>query len=119
MNNYIVLALLIGIAILGLIFAAVAFYRQKDLPKRDPGYRAFFILGVSFLPIGIATDNPGFWGMGAVFLILGLASRDKWKDKPKWSELEPERRRIKFILIGLLTLAFLTLLMFYIFVKSN
>jgi len=118
MNNYIVLALLIGIAILGLIFAAVAFYRRKEL-KGTSDYRAFFILGISFLPIGIATDNPGLWGMGAVFLILGLANRDKWKDQPKWSELEPERRRIKFIIIGLLTLALLTLLVFYIFAKSN
>lgn len=119
MNNYIVLALLIGVAILGIIFAAVAFFRGKDLPKRDPDYRVFFILGVSFLPIGIATDNPGLWGMGAVFLILGLANRDKWKDQSKWSELEPERSRLKFIIIGLLALALLTLLVFYIFAKSN
>jgi len=118
MSNYVVLALLIGIAILGLIFAAVAFYRQKGL-KRDPDYRAFFILGISFLPIGIATDNPGLWGMGAIFLILGLANRDKWNDDPKWSELEPEGRRIKFIIIGLLTLALLTLFVFYIFAKSS
>lgn len=118
MNNYIVLALLIGIAVLGIVFAVVTYMRKGEL-KRDPDYRAFFILGISFLPIGIATENPGLWGMGAVFMILGAVNRNQWKDSPKFSEMEPERRRIKFIIIGLLTMVLLAGLLFYILTKSS
>jgi len=78
-----------------------------------------FILGISFLPIGIATDNPGMWGVGAVFLVLGLANRDKWKDEPKWSELNPERRRTVFLILGGLTVLLLAGLAVYIFAQSN
>lgn len=118
MSNYIVLALLIGIAVLGIVFAIVAYKREGEL-RRDPDYRAFFILGISFLPIGIATENPGLWGMGTIFMILGAVNRNKWKDAPKLSEMEPERRRIKLVIIGLLTVLLLAALLFYIFAKAN
>ena len=117
MSNYIVLALLIGIAGLGIVFAIVA-YKHRGEFRSEPDYRAFFILGISFLPIGIATENPGLWGMGAVFMILGAVNRDKWRDTPKLSEMEPERRRVKLIIIGLLTLLLLATLLAYIFAKS-
>ena len=118
MSNYIVLALLIGIAILGIVFAIVAYKRRGEF-RSEPDYRAFFILGISFLPIGIATENPGLWGMGAVFMILGAVNRGKWKDTPKLSEMEPAKRRFKFVLIGLITVLLLAILLFYIFVKSS
>ena len=118
MSNYIVLALLIGIAVLGIVFVVVTYARKGEL-KRDPDYRAFFILGIIFLPIGIATENTGLWGMGAVFMILGAVNRNKWKDTPKFSQMEPERRRIKFIIIGLLTMVLLAGLLFYFLAKSS
>jgi hypothetical protein len=35
--------------------------RSKQIQgTRDPEYRTFFIMGVAFLPIGIATGNAGF-----------------------------------------------------------
>ena len=118
MSNYIVLALLIGIALLAIVFAIVAYKRRGEL-RSEPDYRAFFILGISFLPIGIATENPGLWGMGAVFMILGAANRNKWNNAPKLSEMEPGDRRIKLIIIGLLTVLLMAGLLFYIFVKAN
>ena len=118
MSNYIVLGLLIGIAVLGIVFAIVAYKRRGEL-RSELDYRAFFILGISFLPIGIATENPGLWGMGAVFMILGAVNRDKWRDTPNLSEMEPGKRRIKLIIIGLLTVLLLAILLFYIFVKAN
>ena len=118
MSNYLVLGLLIGIAVLGIVFAIVAYKRRGEF-RSEPDYRAFFILGITFLPIGIATENPGLWGMGAVFMILGAVNRDKWRDTPKLSEMDPERRRFKLIVIGLLTLLLLTGFLFYIFAKAN
>ncbi len=58
--------------------------RSKQIQgKRDPEYRAFFIMGVAFLPIGIATGNAGFWAMGLIFLILGITNREKWSNDRK------------------------------------
>jgi len=82
MNNYLILTLLIGIALLVVIFAMKAFKNKGQL-KRGPDYRAFFILGITYLSIGIATENPGLWGMGTIFMILGAVNRDKWKEEPK------------------------------------
>ena len=118
MNNYLILALLIGIAVLGIVFAVVAYKRKGEL-NSEPDYRAFFILGISFLPVGIATENTGLWAMGLIFMILGAANRSKWNDTPKLSEMEPGRRRFKFVLIGLITVFLLAILLFYIFVKAN
>jgi len=118
MNNYLVLALLIGIALLAVIFAVIAF-KNKGQIGREPDYRAFFILGICFLPIGISTENTGLWAMGLIFAILGVANRDKWKEEPKWSELDPQSRRTKFIIIGLLTIVLLAGLLFYILAKSS
>ena len=118
MSNYIVLALLIGIAVLGIIFAIVMYKRKGEL-KRDPDYRAFFVLGISFLPIGIATENTGLWAVGLIFMILGAVNRDKWKDAPKLSEMEPEKRRFKLIIIGLLTILLLAGFLFYILAQAN
>lgn len=120
MNNYLVLTLIIGVGILTVLLALIAIYilKKKTGQKVEPDYRAFFILGISFLPVGIATDNPGLWGMGVIFLILGLANRDKWKAEPKWSELGPEKRRnVFFIILGLVMLLALGVV-FFLLAKS-
>jgi len=51
-----------------------------------PNYQVFFILGIMWIPIGIVfmmTINLvigiAFLGMGASYLAIGLANRDKWK----------------------------------------
>ena len=44
-------------------------------------------MGVCFFPLGIplfiATENPGLMGfsiLGIIYMSIGLANRDKWKD---------------------------------------
>ena len=118
MNNYLVLSLLIGIAVLAVLFAVIFIYRNRG-QKIEPDYRVFFIMGITWLPLGIATDNPGFLGMGAVFMAIGLANRSKWKEQPKWSELSPERRKTKLLIIGGLTVLLLAGILFYLLAKSN
>ena len=119
MNNSLVFALLIGIAVLAVLGAMIAIYiKSKNKNEQtETNYRAFFILGISFLPIGIATDNPGLWGVGAVFLVLGLANRDKWIEEPKWSELDPGKRRTWFFIILGLVVLLLVNVAVYIFTK--
>jgi len=100
------------------LVVAIAYNRIKG-QKVKPDYRVFFTLGIMWLPIGIATDNPGLWGMGAIFMILGLANRKKWKEEPKWSELSPERRRIRLIIIGGMTVLLLVGILAFILANQG
>ena len=102
MNTYLIISIITGIAVFAILIAMIVVRRNRG-EKIEPDYRVFFILGISWLPIGIATDNPGLWGMGAVFMAVGLANRSKWKGEPKWSELDPEKRRAKILIIVGLT----------------
>ena len=120
MNTPFVLALIIGVGILTVLIVVIATYimNKQGEQRKKPDYRVFFILGISLLPVGIATDNPGLWGMGAIFLILGLANRSKWKAEPKWSELGPEKRKTIFLIIlGLTVLLVLAGSIFYMLAR--
>jgi len=71
---------------LGIIVLVIALKKKKEGKYPEPDYRAFFILGTCLLPVGvplwISTNNPGLLGisgLGAVYIIIGLAHRDKWK----------------------------------------
>ena len=77
-----VLLSIVGVLVI-LAILAIFVYKNKG-EKYEPDYRLFFILGITWLPIGIASDNPGLWGMGAVMMIAGLVNRNKWKEQPKW-----------------------------------
>lgn len=54
--------------------------------NKDINYRAFFILGISLLPIGIFlifvfrnTGFIGFMGLGGFYIVYSLVNKDKWK----------------------------------------
>ena len=107
MNAYPIIAILIGLLVVVMLAVMFIVYRRRgELPETD--YRVFFILGLTWLPLGIATDNPSFWGLGAVFLIAGLANRDKWKDSASRSGSTLSSRRVQ-LLVGLGLALLLTL----------
>jgi len=59
-----------------------------DKQKKDMDYRAFFILGVSLMAVGISLMSVrlaflAFLGFGVVFRIIGLANRDKGSKSKK------------------------------------
>jgi hypothetical protein len=114
MSTYPIIAVTIALTLVALVAVAFVVYRRKgEIPDAD--YRVFFILGITWLPLGIATENPGFWGMGAVFLIVGLANRDKWKDAKQWSDLSSSQRSIKLLVVlGLVLLFALTLAVYFV-----
>ena len=85
-NQLIIFALaILGFIILGI--TVIIIKRNKKISNQEEtNYLTFFILGITFLPMGIVMsitiENPGFFGiagMGAVFLIIGLANRKKWE----------------------------------------
>jgi formate hydrogenlyase subunit 3/multisubunit Na+/H+ antiporter MnhD subunit len=68
-----------------LILILIAWKGRKNL-EREKNYRAFFILGITFFPVGIVlsitTKNPGLIGisgLGAAYLYLGISHRDEWE----------------------------------------
>ena len=60
---------------------------QKEGIKREVDYRAFFIMGISFLPMGIiftTVISPAFISfiaIGGCYMAIGLANREKWEKK--------------------------------------
>ena len=89
MNEWILISIFL-IAILVIIgIALILVYRKKNKEGsfKEPDYRAFFIIGISFLPLGIvftSTISPafiGFLAIGICYIAIGLANRDKWKNK--------------------------------------
>jgi amino acid transporter len=104
---WLMIAIAILIIILG-IFAVVAARKGK---QRPPDYYAFFWMGLIWTIFGIPfwrDGNFAFLAMGIIFLIIGLANRDKWKkNRVRWSDLTKGERKFKMgimIFLGLLVL---------------
>jgi hypothetical protein len=91
MNEMIIVSLvLLGIVlVIGLLLVFILIKRKNEGSPVEPNYRALFIIGISFLPLGslgIILDNPGFMGMtalGVIYMSIGLAHRDKWEKNNK------------------------------------
>jgi len=72
------------LVIAGIILAIVILKKKRGGKAQEPNYRALFIIGISFLPMGIifiTIIGPafiGFTAMGLIFLIIGAANKDKW-----------------------------------------
>ena len=77
--------------VVGILLVLVVWKRKKEGKLEEPNYRAFFVMGVIWFPAGIVfmvisflLDIPFVIGMplfamGLIYLIVGLANRDKWK----------------------------------------
>jgi len=79
--------------VLGILLTLVAWKKRKEGQLEEPNYRAFFVMGIVWVPAGTVfmftsflLDIPFVIGMplfavGLIYLIVGLANRDKWKKK--------------------------------------
>ena len=87
MDFLLISLILLGVALVGsIILVFVKFRKRKAGEVKEVNYQAFISIGVVFLGAGIAmsTVNPGLIGiagLGAIYIIIGLANRDKWKKK--------------------------------------
>ena len=86
----IVLAIIVIMAIVGIFLTYLTWKRKKEGISIYNSYRTLFIMGLTFLPVGIIwmiisfTSDVSFvisipfLGIGVMYLVIGLANRDKW-----------------------------------------
>jgi uncharacterized membrane protein YfcA len=84
-------AIAVILIVVGILVAFVAWRRRKEGKLAEPNYRAFFVMGIVWVPVGMVfmfifflSDIPFVIGMplfamGLVYLTIGLANRDRWK----------------------------------------
>jgi len=83
--TYSILLTIVAVLVITGIIALLVWKKKKEQPPAETDYRVFFILGVCWFPLGVvfmSTGNPigyVFFALGLVYLVIGLANRDKWK----------------------------------------
>ena len=88
MNYWIIFTIILGLiaSIIGIFVLFIMKKKKIEGSYKEPDYRAFFIMGICFLPMGIiftSTISPAFisfLALGVIYIAIGLANRDKWKN---------------------------------------
>ncbi len=92
------------------VFAVIAIVvKRKSGGKKAPeDYYTLFIIGVTWLPIGILMSFAGDVGLvnvftliGFIFLLTGLAHKNEWKKRKKLTE---KQKKIKLWFVVALSL---------------
>ena len=111
--------LLIGIWALIFLLAVIA-WQEIRAQRRPVDYYMVFIMGIIWIPFGLATGNSGLWMAGLVFTIIGLAHRSKWKkNRVRWCDFTEEEKRFRRIIIIALTIVLiLGIMAFYLTSKG-
>ena len=90
MSEWILISALIfaALVVIVLILIFVVFKKKKEGKMVEPNYRVFFIIGMTWIPIGsvfMITINLvmgiAFMSLGITYIAIGLANRDKWEKK--------------------------------------
>jgi peptidoglycan/LPS O-acetylase OafA/YrhL len=85
--------------VVGLGVLLFALKKRRELGPQEPNYRSFYVMGIILLCVGLAsiivyltTDITlptfpvivmPFFGLGAAYLAIGLANRDKWERRKR------------------------------------
>lgn len=77
--------ILAGGSLVVLLAVVVVLIRARRRSGAAPNYRRLFIIGICFIPIGVATtnlfNNPAFLIVSLIYMGIGLANRDKWQKR--------------------------------------
>jgi glucose uptake protein GlcU len=88
---YASLAIFAIVIVVGIVATLLLRKTQEKGEAKKTDYQAFFVLGISFFPLGfifmvlaLTSDFPGeigipFLAMGLIYLALGLSNQKKWK----------------------------------------
>jgi uncharacterized membrane protein len=83
----VVVIILSALILLGILAVIMIRKKMKEGKPVEIDYNAFFVMGISFLPLGIVLTvliNPGFIGLaglGLISIIIGLSHRERWRRK--------------------------------------
>lgn len=116
MANSIIILILIAAIALALGIWTLIYSRKR---KYEPDYYTFFIIGLVWLPLGIATGNSTFWILGIVFFVVGLANKGKWKKKKSWNRLSKKEKRLIFLSISIGLLLLILGMVFFSLIKAG
>ena len=112
-----ILWIILSLLIIGILVVIVAYKRNKNIP---PDYRTLFIVGLTWIPLGVATKNHAFTVIGVVFMIIGLKNKNKWKESRKGlAELSGSAKNLQIALIALAILLFIVVLAYYFYLGSE
>jgi len=93
--------LTLGISALVLLIALAYLKKGKKIPT---DYYSFFITGIVWLILGIASRISSFVILGLIFSAIGLANKSKWeKNKKDWSELG-KKEKVRILSLGAIAL---------------
>ena len=73
------------LVVIGLILTMVFLKKKKEGKLGEPNYKAFYMMGIIWIPIGVVfmiTIYPlgiAFLGLGCAYVAIGLANKDKWE----------------------------------------
>ena len=118
MDITVLLGIISVIILIALVVALVLNSKNKGT-KKPTNYRVLFILGLVWLPICLLTKNNELLGAGLVFIIIGLANKNKWADEKKWSDLTPKQKKVKLMVVFGLTMILLAGLLVIYLAKSG
>jgi len=105
----------IAIAILVLLAAlGIAAWKLNSGKKRPTDYYNLFIIGLVWLPMGLAMGNLAFSAVGLVMIAISLAHKSEWeKNRIACANLtDEEKRRNNMLAIAAFLIA--ALLAFYL-----
>ncbi|MHA1989094.1 MAG: hypothetical protein ACW98D_20930 [Promethearchaeota archaeon] len=81
--------------ILGVL--AIVFIKAKE-GKHKVDYYSLFLIGLIWIAVGLPLNNSVLWIIGLVFLIIGLANKDKWKkNKAEWKKMNKRQKNMLYI----------------------
>jgi len=107
---WVLIAILIALILIG--FLTFLLVKKK---RRPIDYYSWFIIGIIWIPIGIATGNHFLWILGLAFIIVSLINKDKWeKNRRIWKNIDKNERRLMIIIaviLGFLVAAGIVLLL--------
>jgi len=110
--SFILAALVAAIIILLLGVFVFAINRKR---RRAPDYRAFFAIGIIWVPLGIIFDNFALIGFGIVMMFAGLLNKNKWK---KSGGLKQFGNREKATIIAIIVATVLIFLGFLLYASG-
>jgi hypothetical protein len=112
---WILLGIAVSVVVLGII--ALIIKSKKHAPT---DYYALFVIGIVWIPVGIALKNYALSSMGIIFAAAGLAHKDSWKNNRRsWRLLSNEEKMLKGVLILITLILLAGGLVYYLIVTKG